>query len=143
MKNYYQALEVAQEASVNEIKSAYRRLSRAYHPDLNGGSRYCEEKFKEINEAYHVLADAGQRQRYDAQMTRASSRAQAHEAWQQVWQATQAARRPARSQRVVYRRVYRPDAEDLRQARQFEWRFFVILTASLLLLGALVNWVGV
>ncbi|MEW6399335.1 MAG: J domain-containing protein, partial [Bacillota bacterium] len=64
-KDYYKILGVSHDASDEEIKKAYRRLARKYHPDVNPGDRAAEEKFKEINEAYAVLSDRERRHRYD------------------------------------------------------------------------------
>ncbi len=64
-KDYYEILGVGRSASDTELKSAYRRLAMKYHPDKNPGDTAAEEKFKEAAEAYSVLADADQRQRYD------------------------------------------------------------------------------
>lgn len=64
-RNYYDILGVAREASVEEIKKAFRRLARQYHPDLNPGDKSSEDNFKAINEAYEVLADAVKRSQYD------------------------------------------------------------------------------
>ncbi|MBC7340637.1 MAG: J domain-containing protein [Firmicutes bacterium] len=64
-KDYYKILGVSRNASDEEIKKAYRRLARKYHPDVNPGDRAAEEKFKEINEAYAVLSDPERRRRYD------------------------------------------------------------------------------
>lgn len=61
-KDYYQILGVAKTASEDEIKKAFRKLAHQHHPDKKGGS---EAKFKEINEAYQVLSDAGKRKQYD------------------------------------------------------------------------------
>jgi molecular chaperone DnaJ len=61
-KDYYQILGVARNASKEDIKKAYRHLAHKFHPDKSGGS---EDKFKEINEAYHVLADETKRAEYD------------------------------------------------------------------------------
>ena len=64
-KDYYQILGVGKKADEKEIKQAYRRLARQYHPDKNQGNKQAEEKFKEINEAYEVLGDANNRTKYD------------------------------------------------------------------------------
>ncbi|HEU5464556.1 MAG TPA: DnaJ C-terminal domain-containing protein [Candidatus Binatia bacterium] len=64
-RDYYEALGVNTNASEDEIKSAFRKQARKYHPDVNPGDKSAEEKFKEINEAYEVLSDAEKRKRYD------------------------------------------------------------------------------
>ncbi len=64
-KDYYEILGVKREASDSEIKSAYRKLARKYHPDVNK-TKEAEAKFKDINEAYEVLGDKQKRQRYDS-----------------------------------------------------------------------------
>ena len=63
-KDYYEILGVKRDASQQEIKSAYRKLARKYHPDVNKTSG-AQEKFKDINEAYEVLGDENKRKRYD------------------------------------------------------------------------------
>ncbi|MCQ2789662.1 MAG: DnaJ domain-containing protein [bacterium] len=64
-KNYYEILEVSNDASLSEIKSAYRRLARKYHPDLNDGNADCIKKFKAVSEAYEVLSNSSKRRDYD------------------------------------------------------------------------------
>lgn len=64
-RDYYQVLGVDRNASESDIKKAYRRLARQYHPDINPGDKEAERKFKEINEAYEVLSDKDKRAKYD------------------------------------------------------------------------------
>ena len=65
MSSYYEVLGVARDAPEKEIRQAYRRLARQYHPDVNQNDAAAEDKFKEINEAYQVLSDAEARAKYD------------------------------------------------------------------------------
>jgi molecular chaperone DnaJ len=64
-KDYYQTLGVKREASSDDIRKAYRRLARKFHPDLNPGDKAAEEKFKQIQEAYDVLSDTKKRKMFD------------------------------------------------------------------------------
>ena len=63
--DYYDLLGVSRTAAVKDIRAAYRKLARKYHPDLNPGDKSAEEKFKQIQEAYEVLSDTKKRQVYD------------------------------------------------------------------------------
>lgn len=64
-RNYYDILGVTRNATGEEVKRAFRKLARRYHPDVNPGDKSAEEKFKDINEAYEVLSDEGKRAQYD------------------------------------------------------------------------------
>jgi len=64
-QDYYELLGVARKASAKDIRAAFRKLARKYHPDLNPGDKSSEEKFKQLQEAYDVLSDSKKRQVYD------------------------------------------------------------------------------
>ena len=64
-RDYYEVLGVQRGASEEEIKKAYRKEAKKYHPDLHPGDKAAEAKFKEINEAYEVLSDSDKKARYD------------------------------------------------------------------------------
>lgn len=64
-KDYYKILGIAKDADEKEIKSAYRRMARKYHPDVNSGDKTAEDKFKDVAEAYEVLSDKDKRAKYD------------------------------------------------------------------------------
>ena len=64
-RDYYEVLGVQKDASAEEIKKAYRKITKENHPDLHPGDKACEERFKEANEAYEVLSDEEKRKRYD------------------------------------------------------------------------------
>lgn len=64
-RDYYEVLGVKREGTAEQIRQAFRKLARKYHPDVNPGDKSAEEKFKEINEAYEVLSDGEKRKKYD------------------------------------------------------------------------------
>lgn len=64
-KDYYKTLGVQPNASLETIRTAYRKLSKKFHPDVNSGDKFFEEKFKEIQEAYEILSDTSKRKQYD------------------------------------------------------------------------------
>src|SRR5947209_14160008 len=64
-KTLYDTLGVSKSASQEEIRKAYRKLARQYHPDKNPGDKAAEERFKEVQTAYDVLSDADKRKQYD------------------------------------------------------------------------------
>ena len=64
-RDYYEVLGVDKSASADDIKKAYRKKAKEFHPDLHPGDKECEQKFKEVNEAYEVLSDADKRAKYD------------------------------------------------------------------------------
>lgn len=77
-KDYYKTLGVAKTATAKEIKAAFRKLARQYHPDVNKDKPNAEARFKEVNEAYEVLGDSDKRQKYD----QLGANWQAYEQWQ-------------------------------------------------------------
>lgn len=68
MTDWYRVLQISRQASEGEIKSAYRKLAKKYHPDAHPGDQECESRFKEITEAYTILSDPKKRRRYDEEL---------------------------------------------------------------------------
>ena len=64
-KDYYDVLGINRNADEKEIKRAYRKLAKKYHPDINPGDKEAEQKFKELTEAYNVLSDSEKKKLYD------------------------------------------------------------------------------
>lgn len=71
MKDYYQVLGIKRSASADEIRKAYLKLAKQYHPDVNAQKAYYEERFKTIQEAYTILSDFHKKQNYDRQWIQA------------------------------------------------------------------------
>ncbi len=69
MTDWYSVLQVSRQASEGEIKSAYRKMAKKYHPDAHPGDQKCEARFKEITEAYTILSDAKKRRKYDEELS--------------------------------------------------------------------------
>lgn len=74
-RDYYEVLGIDKSASEKELKSAYRKLAKKYHPDANPGDKQSEEKFKELSEAYDILKDPEKRKLYDNSVMRHLMRA--------------------------------------------------------------------
>lgn len=72
--DYYKILEVPRDADEEQIKQAYRRKAKKYHPDLNPDDPEAEARFKDIVEAYEILGDAGKRKEYDLKQEKAAER---------------------------------------------------------------------
>jgi DnaJ-class molecular chaperone len=108
-KDYYSTLGVPRTATEKEIKSAFRKLARQYHPDVNKGSKDAEAKFKELTEAYEVLGDPEKRRKYDEVGTHST----AFEAWERAGRPGGAPFSSAQGPQVEYRTVSPEEMEQL------------------------------
>lgn len=75
-ENLYRVLGVAESATEEELKNAYRRLAKKYHPDAHPSDAACEKKFQAVNEAYSILGDPQKRKKYDAARSRGGEKKQ-------------------------------------------------------------------
>jgi curved DNA-binding protein len=109
-KDYYDTLGVARDADQKQIKSAFRRLARKHHPDVNPNDPSATERFREINEAYEVLSDPEKRRRYDE----VGPRWREYESWERAGRpGANPFARGAREPQVEYRTATPEDFEDL------------------------------
>ncbi len=116
-KDYYKTMGVDKNATQEEIKKAYRRMARQYHPDVNPGNKETEARFKEINEAYEVLGNAEKRQKYD----QLGANWERYDEWQQAggkpqnqpFNGSQFWFRPNGSREAHYRTMTEEEMQDL------------------------------
>jgi DnaJ-class molecular chaperone len=106
-RDYYATLGVPKTATEKEIKAAFRKLARQYHPDVNKGSKEAEAKFKEITEAYEVLGDPKKRKTYD------EVGPHTYDAWQRAGRPGAGPASPAEGPQVEYRNVSPEEMEEL------------------------------
>ena len=129
-RDYYEVLGVSKSATDDEIKKAYRKLAKQYHPDLHPGDKECEEKFKELNEAAEVLGDPRSARSTTSSVTRPLTPTRASAAggggfWRLrrlrgLWRLWRYIRRPGRHLRLR-RRLVRRAANGPSAARAYAW----------------------
>lgn len=129
--DYYQILGVSRYAAADELKKAYKKLAKEFHPDKHQGSSYHEEQFKLINEAYQVLSDAEKKRMYDWKLlynstpyTSNTTNTTAHTTKQQ-------------SQRTRPRKKPTPPPE---KNAHLQYKYFLIIAVFLILIGAAGTW---
>jgi len=105
LSNHYETLEVSTAASAKEIKSAFYKLSKEFHPDRNPGNRQAEEKFKALSAAYTVLSDPAKKKQYDFEMNSQQPRYQ---------------RRPVEEEQNPWSDEWRPQDEEFRPYPDYE-----------------------
>ncbi|WMN07994.1 DnaJ domain-containing protein [Marivirga arenosa] len=132
MQNYYQILGISEMATLTEIKSAYKALAKAYHPDINP-SKESEEKFKIISTAYSVLSNNASRQQYDAKL--AHQRLQAKRASMRAYENRQKSYKNP-YQNYTYRPpVYRPSSFDKNAEKKANlYAIGIVLSVAVLIL---------
>ncbi|WP_299458305.1 WG repeat-containing protein [uncultured Microscilla sp.] len=135
MKNYYEKLQVSKTATTEEIKKAYRKLSKKYHPDMHqGGNEYAEEVFKEVSEAYEVLSDPTKKAYYDYQVELAKQYAATNQA---AYSATAQSPYQTTKSRKQYRSNRRSNVKIVKSQRGAKGIFPVFL-GGFLAIGLLV-----
>ncbi len=126
-ENYYLILGVAQNASLKEIKQAFRRLAREYHPDLNPDNPVAAEKFKQISQAYDVLSDATKRRRFDRHIPQPQPQTPRKNNQHQSYSGTRSPKTPLdyynRGLQRTQTKEYRQAIDDYTQAIKLNPRF--------------------
>ncbi len=104
MKDFYYILGVDANCALSEIKEAYRKLSKKFHPDLNQGDEYFESRFREINEAYETLSDPYNRLQYDAALKKFKSHTSNNDNQKQQYYSEQATNQQYQPRRQAFTR---------------------------------------
>lgn len=101
-ENLYRILGVAESAAEEELKNAYRKLAKKYHPDSHPGDKECEKMFQAVNEAYSVLSNPQKRKEYDAKYKQSREKARAGQREGAAWQ-----KRESQSSGVDFENIHR------------------------------------